>query len=104
VRGLNLHHFQELLPQLTQALYADSGFQGIEDLSLPLEARLVQRARRKQPLTRDQQLLHRLRTSTRSKLEHTLSRRQKDALAAEVSRNRAEADEAPIKVVSGLVN
>ena len=44
-------------------LYADSGFQGIEDLRLPLESRLIQRARRNHPLTRDEKLLNRLRSS-----------------------------------------
>jgi DDE superfamily endonuclease len=56
-------------------LYADSGFQGVEDLKLPLEARLIQRARRNHPLTRDEKLLNRLRSSTRIKVEHTQERR-----------------------------
>ncbi|MGA9995425.1 MAG: transposase family protein [Pyrinomonadaceae bacterium] len=86
------------------SLYADSGFQGIEDLNLPLESRLIQRARRNHPLTRDQKLLNRLRSSTRSKVEHTLSRRKKYAIAAEVYRNRDEDYDATMNVVSGLVN
>lgn len=85
-------------------LYADSGFQGIEDLSLPVESRLIQRGRRNHPLTRDQKLLNRLRSSTRIKVEHTLSRRKKYAIASSVYRNRDEDYDATMNVVSGLVN
>jgi hypothetical protein len=85
-------------------LYADSGFQGMEDFNLPLEARLIQRARRNHPLTRDQKLLNRLRSSTRIRIEHTLSRRKKYAIASEVYRNRDEDYDATMNVVSGLVN
>jgi hypothetical protein len=85
-------------------LYADSGFQGIESLNLPLESRLIQRARRNQPLTRDQKLLNRLRSSTRIRVEHTLSRRKKYAIAAAVYRNADEDYDATMNVVSGLVN
>jgi hypothetical protein len=86
------------------SLYADSGFQGIADLNLPVEARLIQRARRNHPLTRDQKLLNRLRSSTRIHVEHTLSRRKKYAIAASVYRNRDEDYDATMSVVSGLVN
>jgi hypothetical protein len=86
------------------SLYADSGFQGMADLNLPLESRLIQRARRNHPLTRDQKLLNRLRSSTRIRVEHTLSRRKKYAIAAAVYRNRDEDYDATMNVVSGLVN
>jgi hypothetical protein len=86
------------------SLYADRGFQGIEDLNLPLEARLIQRARRNHPLTREQRLLNRLRSSTRIRVEHTFSRRKKYAIASEVYRNPDEDYNATMNVVSGLVN
>ena len=86
------------------SLYADSGFQGIASLNLPLEARLIDRARRNHPLNRDQKLLNRLRSSTRIKVEHTLSRRKKYAIAAQVYRNRDEDYDSAMNVVSGLVN
>ncbi len=86
------------------SLYADSGFQGMEDLNLPLEARLIQRARRNHPLTREQKLLNRLRSSTRIRVEHTLSRRKKYAIASEVYRNRDEDYDSAMNIVSGLVN
>jgi DDE superfamily endonuclease len=86
------------------SLYADSGFQGIADLKLPLESRLIQRARRNHPLTRDEKKLNRLRSATRIKVEHTLSRRKKYAIASEVYRNRDEDYDATMNVVSGLVN
>ena len=85
-------------------LYADGGFQGMADLNLPLESRLNQRARRNHPLTRDQKLLNRLRSSTRIRVEHTLSRRKKYAIASSVYRNRDEDYDATMNVVSGLVN
>lgn len=86
------------------SLYADSGFQGIEDLNLPLDARLIQRARRNHPLKRDQKLLNRLRSSTRVKVEHTLSRRKKYGIASQVYRNRDEDYDSAMNIVSGLVN
>ena len=86
------------------SLYADSGFQGVEDLSLPLASRLIQRARRNHPLTREQKLLNGLRSSTRIRVEHTFSRRKNYAMASEVYRNRDEDYDAEMNVVSGLVN
>lgn len=86
------------------SLYADSGFQGLADLNLPLEARLIQRARRNHPLTREQKKLNRLRSATRIRVEHTLSRRKKYAIASEIYRNRDEDYDATMNVVSGLVN
>ncbi len=86
------------------SLYADSGFQAMADLNLPLESRLIRRARRNHPLTRDQKLLHRLRSWTRIRVEHTFSRRKKYAIAAAVYRNRDEDYDATMNVVSGLVN
>jgi DDE superfamily endonuclease/Helix-turn-helix of DDE superfamily endonuclease len=85
-------------------LYADSGFQGLADLKLPLEARLIQRARRNHPLTRDEKKLNRLRSATRIRVEHALSRRKKYAIASAVYRNRDEDYDATMNVVSGLVN
>lgn len=85
-------------------LYADSGFQGIEDLQLPLETRLIQRARRNHPLGRDEKLLNRLRSSTRIKVEHALSRRKKYQIAAQVYRNPDPDYDSIMNVVSGLVN
>ena len=86
------------------SLYADSGFQGIEALNWPVASRLIQRGRRNHPLTRDQRLLNRLRSSTRIRVEHTLSRRKKYAIASEVYRNRDEVYDATMNVMSGLVN
>jgi len=85
-------------------LYADSGFQGIESLNLPLEPRLIHRARRNHPLKRDEKLLNRLRSSTRIRVEHTLSRRKKYAIASQVYRNRDQDYDSTMNVVSGLVN
>lgn len=86
------------------SVYGDSGFQGIEDLNLPLETRLIQRARRNHPLKRDEKLLNRLRSSTRIKVEHTISRRKKYQIAAQVYRNPDADYDSIMNVVSGLVN
>jgi hypothetical protein len=85
-------------------LYADRGSQGIADLNLPLQASLIQRARRNHPLTCDEKKLNRLRSSTRIHVEHTLSRRKKYAIASAVYHNRDEDYDATMNVVSGLVN
>ncbi len=85
-------------------LYADSGFQGIDSLKLPVESRLIHRATRNHPLNRDQKLLNRLRSSTRIRVEHTLSRRKKYAIASQVYRNADGDYDAAMNVVSGLVN
>jgi hypothetical protein len=73
-------------------------------LKLPLGSRLIQRARRNHPLTRGEKKLNRLRAWTRIKVEHTLSRRKKYAIAAAVYRDRDEDYDAVMNVVSGLVN
>lgn len=85
-------------------LYADSGFQGLSDLKLPVETRLIQRARRNHPLSRHEKLLNRLRSGTRIKVEHTISRRKKYQIAAQVYRNPDKDYDSIMKVVSGLVN
>ncbi len=83
---------------------ASGGFDGIDNLGLPLSARINERARRNHPLTRDQKKLNRLRSSTRIRIEHTFSRRKKYQIAADVYRNRDEDYDATMNVVAGLVN
>ena len=92
------------LSEVRATLYGDSGFQGIDDLGLPTQNRIIKRGRRNHPLTQDEKKLNRLRASVRIKIEHTLSRRKKYRIAAEVYRNRdADYDQA-MNIVSGLVN
>src|ERR1044071_3390826 len=86
------------------SLYGDSGFQGMAEMGLPMEVRLIQRARRNHPLMRDQKKLNHLRASTRVKIEHTISRRKKYRIAAETYRNRDEDYDQTMKIVGGLVN
>jgi hypothetical protein len=85
-------------------LYGDSGFAGMQDLGLPLEVRLNERARRNHPLTREQKKLNRLRSSTRIEIEHTFSRRKKYAIASDIYRNRDEDYDQAMNIVGGLVN
>lgn len=84
--------------------YGDSGFQGIEGLDLPIEARITQRARRNHPLTREAKKINRLRNQTRVEIEHTFSRRKKYRIASEVYRNRDEGYDQTMNIVAGLVN
>ena len=89
---------------LRASLYGDSGFQGMAEMGLPLEVRLIQRGRRNQPLRREQKKLNHLRSSTRVKIEHTLSRRKKYRIAGEEYRNRDEDYDQTMGIVGGLVN
>jgi hypothetical protein len=84
--------------------YGDSGFQGMAEMGLPVEVRLIERARRNHPLKRDQKKLNRLRASVRVKIEHTISRRKKYRIAGEQYRNRDEDYDQTMNIVGGLVN
>jgi hypothetical protein len=86
------------------SLYGDSGFQGMADMGLPVEVRLIERARRNRPLMREQKKMNRLRAATRVKVEHTISRRKKYRIAAEEYRNRDSDYDQAMRIVGGLVN
>ncbi len=86
------------------SLYADSGFQGMAEMGLPLEVRLIERARRNHPLSREQKKINQLRSSKRVKIEHTISRRKKYRVAGEAYRNRDEDYDQTMNIVGGLVN
>lgn len=82
----------------------DSGFTGIDKLSLPISTRVVERARRGHPLTPAQTVLNRVRSRERIQVEHTIGRRKKYRIASGVYRN-ADADyDGAMNVVGGLVN
>jgi hypothetical protein len=85
-------------------MYGDSGFDGMQDVGLPVEVRLNERARRNHPLTRQQKKLNRLRERSRIEIEHTFSRRKKYGIAADIYRNRDKDYDQTMKVVAGLVN
>lgn len=94
----------EQLRALRVVATTDSGFTGIEKLSLPISTRVVERARRGHPLTPEQKLLNRVRSRERIQVEHTIGRRKKYRIASLVYRN-ADADYDPtMNVVGGLVN
>ena len=94
----------EQLGALRVVATTDSGFTGIEKLSLPISTRLVQRARRNHPLSPEQKVLNRVRSRERIQIEHTIGRRKKYRIASAVYRNAdADYDEA-MNVVGGLVN
>jgi hypothetical protein len=86
------------------SVYGDSGFQGMQEMGLPVEVRLIQRARRNHRLSRDEKKLNKLRSSTRVKVEHTISRRKKYRIAAEQYRNRDSDYDQTMEIVAGLVN
>jgi DDE superfamily endonuclease len=85
-------------------VYGDSGFQGLADCDIPAEVRLIERARRNRPLSREQKQINALRSSTRVKIEHTISRRKKYRIAAEQYRNRDSDYDQAMNIVGGLVN
>lgn len=95
--------FQEFQQQRV-SLYGDSGFQGMQEMDLGVEVRLIQRARRNHPLTRDEKKLNQLRSSTRVKVEHTIGRRKKYRIASEEYRNRDRDYDQTMNIVAGLVN
>lgn len=82
----------------------DSGFTGIEKLSLPISTRLVERARRGHPLTPEQKVLNRVRSRERIQVEHTIGRRKKYRIASSVYRNTDESYDGAMNIVGGLVN
>ena len=90
--------------EVRATFYADSGFQGMQKLSLPVEVRLQERGRRNHPLTRDQKKINALRSSLRVRVEHTISRRKKYRIASEEYRNRDKDYDQAMNIVGGLVN
>ncbi len=92
------------LDGLRATIYTDSGFQGIQELGLPAELRVVERARRNHPLTRQQREINRYRASQRMEIEHIFSRRKKYQIAAQEYRNRDEDYDQTMGTVAGLVN
>ncbi len=82
----------------------DSGFTGIDKLSLPMTTRVVERARRNHPLSPQQKVLNRVRSRERIKIEHTIGHRKKYRIASAVYRNADEDYDEAMNVVGGLVN
>lgn len=90
--------------EVRATIYADSGFQGMQKMNLPAEVRLQERGRRGHPLTPQQQQINAMRSRVRVKVEHTISRRKKYRIAAEVYRNRDRDYDQTMTIVGGLVN
>lgn len=84
--------------------YGDSGFCGMDVMDLPVETKVIKRARRNHPLTYEERKTNRLRASIRIPIEHTLSRRKKYRIASEVYRNRDSDYDSAMNIVGGLVN
>lgn len=89
---------------LRVVVYADSGFQGLQDQGLPVECRVVRRATRNHPLTRQERELNRYRSSQRMANEHVIGRRKKYQIAAQEYRNRDADYDTTMEIVAGLVN
>ncbi|MFN7928257.1 MAG: transposase family protein [Blastocatellia bacterium] len=89
---------------LRVTLYADSGFQGLQDQVLPVECRVVKRATRNHPLTREERAINRYRASQRMANEHIIGRRKKYQIAAQEYRNRDADYDTTMEIVAGLVN
>ena len=90
--------------QLRTTLYSDSEFTGIDKLNLPVQTRVVERARRNHPLTPEQKDRNRVRSRIRVKVEHAIGRRKKYKIMADLYRNSDADYEGISTVVAGLVN
>lgn len=94
----------EQFRSLRVVVTTDSGFTGIDKLSLPISTRVVERARRGHPVTAEQKVLNRVRSRERIQVEHTIGRRKKYRIASSVYRNADESYDDAMNVVGGLVN
>jgi hypothetical protein len=84
--------------------YADSGFSGIDKLSLPATTRVSAQARRNRPLTPEQKVLNRVRSQVRIKVEHAIGHRKRYRVASSVYRGADGTYDGVMNVVAGLVN
>lgn len=76
------------LAEVRATLYADSGFQGMQEMGLPVAVRVIERGRRNHPLTRQQREINRLCASIRIRVEHTISRRRSTAIGMATTTGR----------------
>ncbi len=90
--------------RLRVVCYADSGFSGIETLSLPATTRVMAQARRNRPLTAEQKTLNRVRSQVRIRVEHTIGHRKRWRVASSVYRASEATYDGAMNVVAGLVN
>jgi len=94
----------EQLRALRIVATTDSGFTGIDKLSLPMETRVTERARRGHPLTSEQKILNQVRSRERVRVEHTIGQRKKYRIASQLYRNSDAIYDGVMNVISGLVN
>lgn len=92
------------LADVRATLYADSGFQGMQGMGLPVEGRVIERGRRNHPLPRRHREINRMGTGIRLKVESTISRRKKNQIAAQAYRHRDADYDRTMNLVAGLVN
>jgi len=90
--------------RLRVTCYADSGFSGIEKLSLPATTRVTAQARRNRPLTAEQKTLNRVRSQVRIKVEHAIGHRKQYRVASSIYRGADATYDGAMNVVAGLVN
>lgn len=94
----------ESVERLRVTCYADSGFSGIETLSLPATTRVTAQARRNRPLTPEQKALNRVRSRVRIRVEHAIGHRKRYRVASSVYRGSDATYDGAMTVVAGLVN
>lgn len=90
--------------RLRVTCYADSGFSGIETLSLPATTRVTAQARRNRPLTSEQKMLNRVRSQVRIRVEHAIGHRKQYRVASSIYRGADVTYDDAMNVVAGLVN
>lgn len=84
--------------------YVDNGYQGIQDFLPDCRIRPIHCARRNRPLNPSQKKMNSLRSSTRIRVEHAISRIKKHRIASEPYRGKETAYDEPMELVAGLVN
>ncbi len=92
------------IEHLRVTCYGDSGFSGMDALSLPATTRVTAQARRNHPLTAEQKTLNRVRSQVRIQVEHTIGHRKRYRVASSIYRGSDASYDGVMNVVAGLVN
>jgi hypothetical protein len=84
--------------------YVDSGFQGHQDLDIPIEVRQTYKAFRNKPLTKEQKQINKVRGRIRVKCEHTIGHMKRYRIANDIYRNPKDKYDDTMNLVAGLTN
>jgi hypothetical protein len=90
--------------QFHTVAYVDSGFQGHEDLAIPIEIRQTYKAFRNKALTKQHKQINRVRGRIRVKCEHTIGHLKRYRIAEQIYRNPKQSYDQTMNIVAGLTN